>query len=323
MNAGPTEFERRTREKLIRDFGAVLAAALEDPCTVEVLLNPDGRLWQERLGEPMRCVGRIDAARAEAIIKTVASHLGKEVTRHTPLLEGELPPDGARFAGQVPPVVPAPTFAIRKPAIKLLQLDDYVAQGALSTAHCAALKQVVASHRNILVVGGTGSGKTTFVNALIAHMIVSCPGERLIILEDTREIQCAADNCVQYHSSAAVSMTELLRTTLRMRPDRILVGEVRGPEALDLLMAWNTGHEGGAATIHANDARAGLVRLQMLVSMHRDAPSHVEPLIAEAVDVIVHISRTPDGRRVREVLEVLGLNEHGYSTRNLGEETPS
>jgi type IV secretion system protein TrbB len=317
IRSTPSEFERRTREKLLRDFGSVLSAALEDPCTIEVLLNPDGRLWQERLGEAMRCIGHIDRARGEAIIKTVASHLGKEITHSTPLLEGELPPDGARFAGQLPPVVPAPTFAIRKPAIKLFQLDDYVAQGALAEHHCAALKDAVAAHRNVLVIGGTGTGKTTFVNALIAHMVAIAPDERLVILEDTREIRCTAENSVQYHTSATVTMTELLRTTLRMRPDRILVGEVRGPEALDLLMAWNTGHEGGAATIHANNARAGLVRLQMLVSMHRDAPARMEALIAEAVDVIVHITRTPEGRRVQEVLQVLGFGPDGYSTQQL------
>jgi len=318
VDTGTTEFERRTREKLGRDYGAVLSAALEDPLTIEILLNPDGRLWQERLGEPMHCIGHIDGARAEAIIKTVASHLGKEVTRQSPLLEGELPPDGARFAAQIPPIVPAPAFAIRKPAIKLLELDDYVRQGTLGASHCAALKAAVHAHRNILVIGGTGSGKTTFVNALIAHMVAIDPKERLVVLEDTREIRCSAENSVQYHSSAAVSMTELLRATLRMRPDRILVGEVRGPEALDLLMAWNTGHAGGCATVHANDARAGLVRLQMLVSMHRDAPRRIEPLVAEAVDVIVHITRTGSGqRRVQEVLEVLGLEPDGYSTKTL------
>jgi P-type conjugative transfer ATPase TrbB len=318
VNAGSTEFERRTRDKLSRDFGSLLSGALDDPRTIEVLLNPDGRLWQERLGESMRCIGSMDAPRAEAIIKTVASHLGKQVTRETPLLESELPDGGGRFAGQIPPVVSAPAFAIRKPAIKLFLLDDYVGQGALSASHSAVLKAAVEAHRNILVVGGTGSGKTTFVNALIAHMVASDPNERLVILEDTREIRCSAQNAVQYRSSPEVSMTDLLRATLRMRPDRILVGEARGPEALDLLMAWNTGHEGGACTVHANSARAGLVRLQMLVSMHRDAPAAIEPLIAEAVDVLVHIARLPSGdRRVHEVLEVLGHSANGYSTKAL------
>ena len=130
----------------------------------------------------------------------------------------------------------------------------------------------IAAHRNILVIGGTGSGKTTLVNAIIHRMVEIAPNERVVIIEDTGEIQCAAQNAVQYHTTLDVTMTLLLKATLRMRPDRILVGEVRGPEALDLLMAWNTGHEGGAATLHANNARAGLDRLAMLISMNRESP---------------------------------------------------
>lgn len=323
MDTTVTEFTRRTHDKLLRDFGPTLSAALADPLTLEVALNPDGRLWHERLNEPMRCIGTIEPARGEAIIKTVASHLGKEVTRDSPLLEGELPPDGARFAAQLPPIVSAPTFSIRKPAIRSLSLQVYQEQGAITPAQHAALHAAVVDHRNILVVGGTSSGKTTFVNALIEAMVSAGPHERLVILEDTREIRCAADNCVQYRSSSTTSMTELLRTTLRMRPDRILVGEVRGPEALDLLLAWNTGHEGGAATVHANNARAGLVRLEMLVSMHRDAPARIQPLIAAAVDVVVHISRTPQGRRVQEIVRVLGFEHGEYRTEPFGEETRS
>jgi len=315
------EYARRTHEKLQRDFGPTLNEALADPYTIEISLNPDGRLWRERLNEAMCCIGRIEPAKAEAIIKTVASHLNKEVTLQSPLLEGELPPDGARFAAQLPPVVSAPTFSIRKPAIRSLSLGAYQEQGSITARQHSALQEAVRDHRNILVVGGTSSGKTTFVNALIETMVSAGPHERLVILEDTREIRCAAENCVQYRSSPTTSMTELLRTTLRMRPDRILVGEVRGPEALDLLMAWNTGHEGGAATVHANNARAGLVRLEMLVSMHRDAPARIQPLIAAAVDVVVHITRTPEGRRVREIVRVLGFEHDEYRTEPFGEET--
>jgi hypothetical protein len=147
---------------------------------------------------------------------------------------------------------------------------------------------------------------TTLVNALVGEVTAQFPAERLIIIEDTGEIRCAAANYVQYHTSPERSMTDLVRTSLRMRPDRILVGEVRGPEALDLLMAWNTGHEGGIATLHANNAEAGLARLCTLVSMHPNAPREIEPLIGDAVDVLVHIARKdgPPGRIVREVLRV-------------------
>ncbi len=307
--------KERAKKKLERDLGPLIMDALADPKTVEIILNADGRLWQERLSETMRCIGTIPFARAEAIIKTVAGYHSKEVTRHKPLLEGELPIDGSRFAGQLPPVVAAPTFAIRKKAVAIFTLDQYVQAGIMTVAQQEALTAAIKSHRNILIIGGTGSGKTTLVNAIINAMVMFDPNERIFIIEDTGEIQCAAENFVQYHTSLEVTMTMLLKTTLRMRPDRILVGEVRGPEALDLLMAWNTGHEGGVATLHANNAKAGLDRLAMLISMHPDSPKPIEPLIGEAVHVVVHIARTQDGRRVQEILEVSGYQAGQYVTR--------
>jgi type IV secretion system protein VirB11 len=314
---GDSTAAERAKQKLVRDLGPLVIAALADPKTVEVVLNPDGRLWQERLGEPMQCIGTLSASRAAAAIRTIAGFYSKEVTRQTPLLEGELPLDGSRFAGQLPPVVMAPTFAVRKRAIAVFTLAEYVAKNIMSPAQCEAIKIAIAQHRNILIVGGTGSGKTTLVNACIREMVAHNPHERVVIIEDTGEIQCEAENYVQYHTTLDVTMTQLLRVTLRMRPDRILVGEVRGPEALDLLMAWNTGHEGGAATLHANSAEAGLSRLETLISMHRDAPTAIAPLIAEAVHVVVHITRTPDGRRVQEVLQVQGYANGHYVTQPL------
>ena len=309
--------KERARRKLERDMGPVCLAALNDPKTVEIMLNADGHLWQERLGEPMRCIGAMRVAQAQAIIETVAGYHGKEVTRQKPILEGELPLDGSRFAGQLPPVVPAPTFAIRKRAMAIMTLDEYVHGDIMTAGQRDVLMAAIRQHRNILVVGGTGSGKTTLVNALIQQMVVNDPTERVFIIEDTGEIQCAAANYVQYHTTIDVSMTALVRTTLRMRPDRILVGEVRGPEALDLLMAWNTGHEGGAATLHANSARAALDRLALLISMHPDAPTPIEPLIAEAVDVVVHIARADGHRRVQDIVEVCGFDGARYLTEAL------
>jgi type IV secretion system protein VirB11 len=214
--------------------------------------------------------------------------------------------DGSRFAGQIPPVVSAPTFAVRKRASRVFTLTQYIEAGILTPEEKNYLCDAIRDHRNILVIGGTGTGKTTLVNGLIHEVTAQFPAERLIIIEDTGEIQCGAANYVQYHTSPERTMTDLVRTSLRMRPDRILVGEVRGPEALDLLMSWNTGHEGGIATLHANNAEAGLARLATLVSMHPNAPRSIEPLIGDAVDVIVHIARRDGGvgRIVREVLVV-------------------
>jgi len=309
--------KERARKKLERDMGPLLLSALNDPGTVEIMLNADGRLWQERLGEKMTCIGTLRVTQAEAIIKTVAGYHGKEVTRLKPTLEGELPLDGSRFAGQMPPVVSSPIFAIRKRAIAIFTLEQYVHAGIMTASQYEVIKRAVADHRNLLIIGGTGSGKTTLVNAIIHEMVRYAPDERVVILEDTGEIQCAAENCVQYHTSAEVSMTALLKTTLRMRPDRILVGEVRGAEALDLLDAWNTGHEGGAATLHANNAAAGLARLKSLISRNASAPAEIEALIGEAVHLVVHIARTPEGRCIEEVLEVCGYANGRYATRPL------
>jgi len=312
--------KKRSKEALRRVCGAELLGALNDPKTVEVMLNPDGTLWQERLGEGMLPIGEIPPTRADSILKTVAGFHSKVVTHDQPVLECEWPLDGSRFAGQIPPVVTNPSFAIRKKAISIFTLDEYVASGTMTPTQQAIIVDAVKDHRNILVIGGTGSGKTTLVNAIIHEMVQTNHNERLLIIEDTGEIQCAAQNHIQFHTSGATNMTALLRTSLRMRPDRILVGEVRGPEALDLLMAWNTGHEGGAATLHANNAEAGLSRLQMLISMHPDAPHPIEPLIGEAVHLIVHIARTPEkGRRIESILEVRGYAGGAYGLHNCEE----
>jgi type IV secretion system protein TrbB len=310
------ESQRRELRKLRSDLGPVVLVALDDPRTVEVVLNPDGKLWQERLGEPMKEIGRMEAHQAVALLRGVATWLDTTITAERPLVEGELP-DGSRIAGQIPPVVSSPTFAIRKRASAVYTLAQYVAHGIMTPGQMEVLCDAVRDHRNILVVGGTATGKTTLGNALIAEMTRQFPHERVVIIEDTGELQCTAPNFVQYHTSPEVSMTQLLRTTLRMRPDRILVGEVRGGEALDLLMAWGTGHEGGIATLHANNAKEALSRMNLLISMRPDSPKPIEPLIGEAVDLVVHIARAEGGRRVRGILEVQGFDKGGYQIKEL------
>ncbi len=311
-NAKIDSVKERAKQKLERDFGPAILARLNDPKTVEIMLNADGMVWQERLGEKMKLVDTLRPAQAQAIIETVAGYHGKEVTKNKPLIEGELPLDGSRFAGQLPPIVRNPTFAIRKKALSIFTLEQYVENNIMTEQQKEILCQAIENHKNILVIGGTGSGKTTLVNAIINEMVKTDPEERIVIIEDTGEIQCSAKNHLQFHTTLEVDMTTLLKITLRMRPDRILVGEVRGPEALDLLMAWNTGHEGGAATLHANNARAGLDRLNMLISMHERAPSPIEPLIGEAVHIVVSIARTQEGRKIQEILKVNGYRDNNY-----------
>jgi len=295
----------RQLSKLRKDLGDVFLAALADPETLEIILNADGTLWQERLGEPLQCIGTMSAPCADAAMRTIAAYHHETLTRDNPSIECELPLDGSRFAGQIPPIVTAPVFAVRKRASRVFTLGQYVKAGIMTPEQKEFLCGAIRDHRNILAIGGTGGGKSTLLNAMIKELTNQFPNERLIIIEDTAELQCAETNYVQYHTSPERSMTDLVRMSMRMRPDRILVGEVRGPEALDLLMAWNTGHEGGIASLHANNATAALNRLATLVAMHPNAPhGMIESLIGEAVDIIIHIARTATGRVVREVLEV-------------------
>lgn len=291
-------------------MGQLVNSALEDPMTCEVMLNPDGRIWQERFGEPMKCIGTMRSGDAEVAFRTLASLLGKTLSYDQPQLDGEYP-GGFRFSGALPPIVSAPAFTIRKPASRVFTLDEYVEAGILTEHQKDALCMAVSEHQNLLVVGGTGSGKTTLANALIAEMVRQFPDERHVIIEDTREIQCTAQNAVFFHTTNDVSMTKCLKQTLRFRPTRIHVGEVRDEAALGLLDAWNTGHSGGISTVHANSALQGLSRVRGLVSRSPSAPRCVEEVIGEAVQVLVFIERTPSGRRIREILAV-----DGYSPRN-------
>lgn len=317
QNGDQETVKKRVTERLRRDLGPLVEGALNDPKTTDILLNADGQLWLKRLGEPTRVIGTMEAWRATSVIKTLAGLLGKTVGAKEPILDGELPFGNERFAGQLPPVVSSPCFAIRKPAITVFPLDSYVEQGIMTQAQCDAIKKAVREHKNILVVGGTGSGKTTLINAVIQEMVDNDPNERVFIIEDTGEIQCSAINCVQYHTTLEVSMTDLLKTTLRMLPDRIIVGEVRGSEALDLLDSWNTGHDGGAGTLHANSAESALQRLKSLVTRNKHAPTDIEPLIAEAVHVIVQINRKSEVRRVEAILEIVGYENGNYITNTL------
>ena len=316
--AARTEHERRIHEKLRRELGPLICGLLEDPTVFEVMLNPDGRLWVEKMGEPMQPIGTMSASQAESLMGTVASTLKTQITALNPILECELPLDGSRFEALIPPVVSAPTFTIRRKAIRVFTLDDYVQSKIMTPAQCDGIKAAVRNRKNVLVVGGTGTGKTTLTNAIIRYMAEAAPEDRIAIIEDTGELQCTAKNAVLMRAVDHVDMTRLLKATMRLRPDRILVGEVRDGAALALLKAWNTGHPGGAATVHANSAPAGLIRIEQLVAEATQAPMHA--LISEAINLIVAIEKVSHvGRRVKEVVTVEGHDGVNYVTKPLGE----
>ena len=300
---------------------------MEAPDVVELMLNADGRVWVDRFGRGMQPISTMVAATAESLIATVASTIRSTVTRENPILECELPLappfGGARFEAVIPPnVAPGPVFTIRRKASSVFTLDQYVVAGIMTPAHCAAIKRAVRERQNVLVVGGTGTGKTTLTNAILAYMAEVATTHRLVIIEDTSEIQCSAENAVILRATDTVSMLRLLKTTMRLRPDRIIVGEVRGGEALALLKAWNTGHPGGVCTVHANThanaARAGLTRIEQLIQEASNSP--MRELIAEAVDLIVSIAKADNepGRLVQEVVSISGIAPDGsYQLSNV------
>jgi len=316
----PSAAGDRRRAMLRSAMGPAIGAALADPLLVEIMVNPDGALRLDRLGGGRTDTGhRFDPAQIERIVRLVASHAGGEVHATAPVVSAELPPhgDGAgeRFEGILPPVSKAPCFSIRKPATRLYTLTDYVADGIMSADAARILSLAVVERRNIVVAGGTSSGKTTLVNALLAEM--AHLDERVILIEDTRELQSPASDTVALRTRAgSVSMADLVRSTLRLRPDRIVVGEVRGAEALDMLKAWNTGHSGGLTTVHANGAAAALIRLEQLVQEAvRTVP---RALIAEAVDIVAFIAGRGRARRVEALLQVSGLDPGGgYAVTDL------
>lgn len=301
-------------------LGPAIARYLEDPSIVEVMLNPDGRLWIDRLKEGLVATDDIlIPADGERIVRLVAHHVGAEVHAGSPRVSAELPETGERFEGLLPPVVPAATFAIRKPAVAVFTFSDYVAAGIMTQHQAEVLRLAVVKRKNILVAGGTSTGKTTLTNALLAE--VAKTSDRVVLIEDTRELQCAAPNLVALRTKDGVaSLSDLVKSSLRLRPDRIPVGEVRGAEALDLLKAWGTGHPGGIGTIHANTAIGALRRLEQLV---QEAVVTVpRALIAETIDVIAVLSGRGANRRLVEIALVDGLDPVSGDYRILNAHLP-
>lgn len=290
-------------------LGPAIARYLEDPSIVEVMLNPDGRLWIDQLTSGLQDTGQhIAFADAERIVRLVAHHVGAQIHAGHPRVSAELPESGERFEGLVPPVVAAPCFAIRRPAAAVFCLDDYVRAGIMSEHQADLLRLAVRRRKNILVAGGTSTGKTTLVNALLAE--VAKTSDRIVLIEDTRELQCPSPNLVALRTKdGTASLADLVRASLRLRPDRIPIGEVRGAEALDLLKAWGTGHPGGIGTLHAGSAIGALRRLEQLIQ--EVVVTVPRALIAETIDLIAVLSGHGAARRLNELARLQGLDAKG------------
>ena len=316
INSTDEEVIRRNLEKLRREMGDDIRHAMDDSSVIEIMLNPDGMVWIDKIGSGMEFLCDMSPVQSLQMLGTVAHMLGTVINYHHPIVEGELPGDGSRVEGVIPPIVPNPTFNIRKKASAIFSLAEYIKSGRASDEDIRILCEAISARKNILVVGGTGTGKTTFVNAIINEMKTITPNHRLLILEDTLELQCSMDNFVSMRTSSDKSMQDLLKITMRQRPDRIIIGEVRGKEALDMLKAWNTGHPGGVCTVHANDARAGLLRIEQLIS--EVSQSTMRELIAEAIDVVAFLIRDPHiGPKLSELISVEGVSNGQYIFKNL------
>jgi len=333
MQAVQQVTERRN-EKLVRELGPLVVSCLEDHSTEDILLNPDGRVWVKRTHEDFAVVGAMLAAQALSAFGTIAAIRDTVINHDNPILEMELPTDGSRFEALIPPVVRQPVFAIRQRPHRVFSLNDYESAGILTDKndelnrhrhhdyflelvrgkrHAEVIRTAIGQRKNILVAGSTGSGKTTFINAVLDELACTSPDDRVLIIEDTPELQCNVKNSVALLAVGRVSMLDCLRASMRLKPTRIVVGEVRGAEALSMLKAWNTGHPGGAASVHANDAHGALIRLESLVAEATSAPQ--QQLIAEAVNLVVFVDEEPSiraRRKVREIAVVTGYRDGDY-----------
>lgn len=296
--------QARRRSALARALGPAIAAALDERDVVEALVNADGRLWLDRIGKGLEATCHaLTAAERETAIRLLAHEAGETVGVDRPALATVLPDCAARVQALLPPLVEAPVLAIRKRPSRIYSLDDYVADGIATAEQAATLRQAVNDGRNIVVAGGTGSGKTTLLNALLAEEAFRTA--RVVILEDTAELQCASPNSVQLltkRTEPPVTMRDLVQMTLRLRPDRIVVGEVRDGAALEVLKAWNTGHPGGLLTLHANSAEDALMRLEDLAMEATSTPPR--RLINMTVDLVAFIERSDQGRRLSQINEI-------------------
>jgi len=303
----------RAQSKLKEDLGNMVLAALADTRIYEIMLNPDGTLWVEGF-QGMEEYGTMDEGAAKNLINTVSSLAERVTNAKSPSFGGELwvEFDGKfklfRFQAFIPPISQYPSFVIRKQAGQSIPLEEFVKDEILTQDQVDKIKKAVVEKKSILVAVGTQSGKTTLVNAILDYLAKVCPGDRIITIEDTQELNCKVKNCLSLHTIPDKTMNDLIFDAMRARPDRIMIGEVRGKEAHSLIKAWNTGHPGGISTIHANSAESSLLRLEQLIMEAGVTP--VPQSIAEAVNLLVYIQKTGKGKKGRQVTSILGLS--GY-----------
>lgn len=313
------ESQKRIAVKIQAELSEVNDLLNNENNIIEVMLNSDGNIWTDTLEHGMsKTSATFSPDAALLLMSSVATYNGSIINKAHPLLKASLP-WGQRFQAMIPPIVSSPVFTIRKHSSKRYSLEDYVP--LRMTAQCAdMLRDALCRRLNIIISGGTGSGKTTLGSAMLCELSMLCPEDRVIIMEDTSELVCHNTNKVNELAANGVSMRELLAANLRMRPDRIILGETRGPEALDLLKSWNTGHPGGICTLHSNSALSALARFEQLTLEAQDINiAYLRSLISDAVDIIVHTERDSKiGPRVMQIVRVNGMTlDAKYETQTL------
>ncbi len=330
MVSGRDDQLNRLKERISRECKGPVLDALLSPTVAEVMRNPDGKIWIWDLKRGIYDSGYImPESQAISMLQTSAAMLETTINEKSPILEGEFPLDGSRLEGIVYPIVQSATFSIRKAASQVFTLDNYRESGIIPTGPLRGplhgreehrvwphaidcIRAAIGERKNILVVGGTGSGKTTFINACFHELSVQCPDDRVIAIEDTREVQMPVLNKVLMRSSEDVPMDRLLKASLRLNPTRIVVGEVRGREAFTLVKAWGTGHPGGLCTVHATSAAEGLDIFTARCFEHPDGKNlsmdMMGRMIAAVVDYVIVIEQTggTTGRLITEICEVKG-----------------
>jgi type IV secretion system protein VirB11 len=310
-------FERH-REGIVDLLGGEIGGLLKEPDTTDVICNPPlpgetkCRIWVARLGCDREPVGMIEPDQAIRLIRAVASSMGKEATFDSPSVSGVLITDGCRFEGGIYPLVEGPFFCIRKPASAVFPFSQYVAENKMTQRQVDVIERAVDARHNILIVGGTGSGKTTLLNATILSMTTRAPHHRFFFIEEIPELKCAAPDRTMTRTTPKMGIRELVRVAMRSFADRIIIGETRGPEILDIMSAWNTGHEGGAATIHANTAspRDALERVEDLLLQAN--LTNMQRVIGKTINLVVCIESSHGQRRVNQVASVHGWDGHDY-----------
>ncbi len=306
-------------QRLYYALGARIVGLLEDPHVNEIMLNPDGKLFFEHYKKGMIFSEFMDATSAQTLILTIVGLVDFNLKRDSPIISTEIPYNHSRFEALLPPLVKAPCFCIRKHCDHNLSLEDLAFNSFLTSSQKQLLENALKTHKSLLISGPTSCGKTTLIKALLDHIGKISPTERLICIEDTRELNLKLDNSISLLANETVSISTLLRSSLRLRPDRLVIGEVRGAEALDLLDALCTGHRGGIASIHAGSIFQTLKRLTLLVSRHPRAPRQIEPLIVEAVDFVVQLTFAPK-RQITQIARLKDFDGQNFIFESIGDD---